>query len=539
MHQSWPTAAAAPAATGRTDTALRLPRVSRAVSGALVQWQRLFQLPEQAGMPLQARLRVAVVQAIRDGRLTAGTALPSSRDLAALLGLSRNTVTAAYQQLIDDGYLESRLRRGVFVSLNPVPAAALDGARLDNPFRGNHPEPQRVADWPARVLRSMRAQRTLSKPERWQDYPYPFVYGASDAKLFPVEDFRECCALSLSRVQMPHWTSDREAFDLPDLVEQIRLRLLPQRGVFALADEILITVGAQHAYYLLAEALFNSRTRVGLEEPGHPHARNSFSVRGPQLLGVPVDEEGLVVDTLPELDYVFVTPSHQSPTTRVLSLERRQWLLRKSELHDFVVIEDDYEAETLYEGEPMPALKSLDKAGRVIYVGSLSKSLSPALRLGYVVAPRALIDELRLLRHAMLRHPSAFLQHTYALFISLGHHESHSRRVNHDMQQRLLRLGQALQQHLPDFAFTQPRAGAALWLQAPDGIDSSALADVARQHGVLIEAGQVFFANPPSPCPFFRMRLSSVPLAQIEAGVKSLARAVQQLRQQSRAVARR
>ena len=184
----------------------------------------------------------------------------------------------------------------------------------------------------ARAALAASTSRRCPSPAQWRDYPYPFVYGTYDPQLFPTEDFRECCARSLARSQLPHWTPDFETDDVPDLIEQIRTRLLPKRGVFALTEEILVTVGAQHAYYLLAEALFDERTRVGLEEPGHPHARNSFSLRRPQWVEVAVDDEGLVVDALPALDYLFVTPSHQSPTTATLSLERRQRLLRKAEL---------------------------------------------------------------------------------------------------------------------------------------------------------------------------------------------------------------
>jgi len=496
-------------------------------------WARLFRLPEQPGLPIQVRLRSVVVQAILDGRLGPGTPLPSSRDLAQALSLSRNTVTAAYDQLVEEGFLESRPRRGVFVATGAAPTCAeVAPAHLD-PFRGEAPPGGRSAprppDWAQRVLRSQVQRPTLAKPERWRDYPYQFVYGTYDPELFPTDDFRECCVRSLSRVQLPHWTPDFEKVDVDELIEQIRQRLLPQRGVFALADEILITVGSQHACYLLAEALFDNASRVGFEEPGHPHARNSFSVRGPQMVNIAVDRDGLVVDAMPEVDYVFVTPSHQSPTTRTLSLERRQWLLRKAELQDFVIIEDDYEAENLYAGAPMPALKSLDTSGRVIYIGSLSKSLSPALRLGYVVAPRELIAELRVLRHAMVRHPSAFLQHAYALFLSLGHHESHARRVNAIMQERLTRVAEALQRHLPGFAFMPPQGGASVWVSGPSWLDSSELADVAREHGVLIEAGRVFYDQPPYPCPHFRLRLSSISGAHIEAGIRALAVAVHRL----------
>lgn len=496
-------------------------------SRSTVQWATLFQLPEQPALSLQGRLRLAVVQAILDGRLGAGAPLPSSRELAALLGMSRNTVTSAYLQLMDEGFLEARPRSGVFVAKDAKPLSAQQA----EPLSGMGGLPGAAPAWGARVLRSLVDQPTLFKPDRWRDYPYPFVYGTYDPQLFPTEDFRECCSRSLARSQLPHWTPDFETDDVPDLIEQIRTRLCPKRGVFALPSEIMVTVGTQHAYYLLAELLFDRNTRVGLEEPGHPHARNSFSLRQPTWVEVAVDDEGLVVDTLPALDYLFVTPSHQSPTTATLSLERRKRLLRKAEQQDVVIIEDDYEAENLYEGTPMPALKSLDKTGRVIYVGSVSKSLSPALRLGYIVAPRGLIKELRAIRHAMVRHPSAFLQHAYALFLSLGHHESHARRVNKAMQERLALAAAALREYLPDFEFTLPQGGASIWVRAPGWIDASELSLMARSHGVLIEAGDVFFAKPPYPCPFFRLRLSSIPAEQIAAGIRALGLAAAELAQ--------
>jgi GntR family transcriptional regulator/MocR family aminotransferase len=210
-------------------------------------------------------------------------------------------------------------------------------------------------------------------------------------------------------------------------------------------------------------------------------------------------------------------------------LARRTALLARAEHDDFVLIEDDYEAENLFEGSPMPALKSMDRSGRVIYVGSLSKSLSPALRLAYIVAPRPLIAELRLLRHAMVRHPSTMLQQAYALFLSLGHHESHARRVNTALQERLAVLAQALRQWMPDFTFRLPQGGASVWVSSPAWADASELALLARRHGVLIEPGDVFFITPPYPCRHFRLRLSSIPAAQIEAGIRALSQAADQL----------
>ena len=489
------------------------------------QWAQLFALPEHPALPLQGRLRLAVVQAILDGRLPTGAPLPSSRELARLLGISRNTVTAAYEQLVDEAFLQARPRSGIFVA---------DGARPLNAQPSGEPAPARTSpgrapDWPSRARRSLARQPTLSKPEQWRQYPYPFVYGHYDPELFPTEDFRECCSRTLARAQLKHWTPDFETDDVPDLIERIRLRLLPKRGVFALPEEILVTVGAQHAYHLLAEGLFDENTRVGLEEPGHPHARNTFSLRQPRFVPAPVDDEGVQPDGLHGLDYLFVTPSHQSPTTATLSLARRTALLARAERDDFVLIEDDYEAENLFEGSPMPALKSMDRSGRVIYVGSLSKSLSPALRLAYIVAPRPLIAELRLLRHAMVRHPSTMLQQAYALFLSLGHHESHARRVNTALQERLAVLAQALREWMPDFTFRLPQGGASVWVSAPAWADASELALLARRHGVLIEPGDVFFITPPYPCRHFRLRLSSIPASQIEAGIRALSLAADEL----------
>jgi len=499
-----------------------------------IQWAQLFELPAQPALPLQGRLRLAIVQAVLDGRLPAGAPLPSSRELARLLGLSRNTVTSAYLQLIDEDFLESRPRSGVYVARHISPsalAAAAPPTASATTASSSGTAGSAAPRWSARVLRSLSGRPTLSKPDQWRRYPYPFVYGTYDPQLFPTEDFRECCARSLARSQVPHWTPDFETDDVPDLVEQIRLRLCPKRGVFPTKDEILVTVGAQQAYYLLAEALFESSTRLGLEEPGHPHARNSFSLRAPRQVAVAVDADGLVVDDLPAVDYLYVTPSHQSPTTATLSLERRHRLLAFAAAQDVVVIEDDYEAENLYAGAPMPALKSLDRSDRVIYVGSVSKSLSPALRLGYIVAPAPLIKELRLLRHAMLRHPSAFLQHAYALFLSLGHHESHARKVNAAMQERLALAAAALREHLPDFAFELPQGGGSIWVRAPAWLDASELSLAARGHGVLIEAGDVFFLNPPDPCPYFRLRLSSIAAGSIAAGIRALGLAVAELAQ--------
>lgn len=194
---------------------------------------------------------------------------------------------------------------------------------------------------------------------------------------------------TLSVLEISEWAQDMILRDDDSLVQQIRTRVLPRRGVWANDDEIVITVGTQQALYLLADLLVSADTPVGMENPGYPDARNIFSSRSGRIVDLKVDEGGLVVDAaLGACDYVYVTPSHQCPTTVTMPLERREALLRMADEADFILIEDDYESENRAEGEAIPALKSLDRSGRVIYIGSLSKTLAPGCGWATWLAPR-------------------------------------------------------------------------------------------------------------------------------------------------------
>jgi GntR family transcriptional regulator/MocR family aminotransferase len=312
--------------------------------------------------------------------------------------------------------------------------------------------------------------------------------------------------------------------DDESLVRQIRTRVLPRRGVWASDDEIVVTVGAQQALYLLADLLVGEDTPVGIENPGYPDARNIFGSRSAHLIPLPIDRSGLVVgDALNDCDYVYVTPSHQCPTTVTMPRERREALLRKAEEADFVLIEDDYESENPAEGEPIPALKSLDRNDRVIYVGSLSKSLAPGLRIGYVVGPAELIRELRGIRRLNLRHPTAFMQRAFALFLSLGHHDSLLRRLSAAHDERARAVAAALARHLPEMRPVPISGGSSCWVEGPAWLDAGELAEEAEKRGVLIEPGAVFFGpgTPVRNC--FRLGFASIALARVEPGIEILA----------------
>ncbi|MEY3994515.1 MAG: hypothetical protein RLZZ113_1620, partial [Pseudomonadota bacterium] len=192
----------------------------------------------------------------------------------------------------------------------------------------------------------------------------------------------------------------------------------PRRGVWASPEEVVVTVGAQHALYMIAELLFADQARVAIENPGYPDARNIFSLKSQRIISVDVDQFGLpITAALEHCDYAYVTPSHQCPTTIKMPEERRLALLQSAEQHDFIVIEDDYEAESSFAENPSPALKSSDRTGRVLYIGSLSKTFAPGLRLGYIVGSPKIIRELRGLRRLMAILLRLFKGHLHYLFL--------------------------------------------------------------------------------------------------------------------------
>jgi GntR family transcriptional regulator / MocR family aminotransferase len=494
--------------------------------GPEIMWERLLRLSADSHMSLQAQIRQMLVSAILDGHLGANSAVPSSRELAERLRVARNTVVLAYQQLVDEGYLLSRERSGYFVNPAIVSGRA---PRLERPLHqaGADAGPEQ---WAARFRFKPSAQRNIAKAADWQSYKFPFIGGQFDPSLFPTSDWRECCLKVLSVMEIRDWAPDLFTRDDVSLIEQIQTKVLPLRGVWAAPEEIIVTIGAQHALYMLADLLVRPTTVVGLEDPGYPDARNIFANRTDHLLALPVDHSGLVIGPhLNTCDYVYTTPSHQSPTTVTMPLERRQALLELAKTKDFLIIEDDYEPESRLAETPNPALKSLDEHDRVIYIGSLSKTLAPGLRLGYIVASRHLIEELRALRRLMIRHPTAFIQRSFALFLSLGHYDSLIRRLTVAHRERADALMTAIARHLPDTTCVSVNGGSSCWVTGPAWLDARALALKAAARGVLIEPGDVYFTAASRPLNHFRLGFGSIRLERIEPGIRLLADAMREL----------
>lgn len=479
-------------------------------------WVKLFPRFSGSSGTLQGRVREMMVHSILVGLIPSDAAIPPSRALAQALGISRNTVSLALQMLVDKGFLVSRERSGLFVSRDIVLGQASHAVQAASPGA--------VLDWASRLTSSLGQQRNINKPANWQDFRYPFVYGQFDASLMPLKDWRDCAQQSLLVPAVKKWSQDFIDRDYDPLVDQILHRLLPARGILARREEILVTAGAQMACYMLATVLLDQDTVVGIEDPGYPDARNNFRLRSGQVRPLPIDADGLMVSrSLGQCAYAYVTPSHQCPTGVTMPLHRRQAILEIARKKNVVLFEDDHESELNFSGRPLPALKSLDADGRVIYLGSLSKTLAHGLRLGFIVGPAELIRELRALRRLILRHVPTNNAHIASLFIAQGHHDAFIRKLNVTYRERRALLMGALGRYLPEYKLSPSLGGSGAWVRGPSGVNATDLAKRCEARGVLIEPGAVFFNRPSiATQSFFRMGYSAIPGSLIEAGVKEL-----------------
>jgi GntR family transcriptional regulator / MocR family aminotransferase len=472
-----------------------------------------FFLPPATAGTLQQRIRTLVSEAILTGRFRAGEKMPSSRGLADHLGVSRITVTLAYTELVSSDYLSARGRSGYFVS---------DTAPVQPDLRAGAQRRQTV-DFAGITGGRFSATATLDKPEDWARYPYPFIYGQADATLFDHQNWRQCALRALGRRDIQTLTADYYDRDDPMLIEYILRRILPRRGIDAQADEVLLTMGAQNALWIAAQVLLAPGRRAAIENPGYPGLRGVLAQTGCDVVAVDVDEGGLPPERLPVgVDVVFTTASHHCPTNATMPLERRQRLLALAAERNFLVVEDDYEFEMSFLRPAAPSLKSLDMEGRVIHVGSFSKSLFPGLRLGYMVAPVGFIAEARALRAQMLRHPPGHLQRTAAYFLSLGHYDALVNRMKAAFKRRRLVMDDAIRSHGLTVAGQGGFGGSSFWMRAPSGVDTDALALRLRQKGVLIEPGRVFHAGD-APANTYRLAYSSIPAPRIAEGIGLIA----------------
>ena len=435
-------------------------------------------------------------------------------------------MAAAYQRLVADGHLEARPRSGIYVS-----NARYAAIRRGDLRAAGEPTPVEPPVWVKQLGGSRRIEELMSVPPDWQQFPFPFVGAQLDRSLFPVAEWREASRLTLSISEIGDWAADTANADDVMLLQEIRSKVLPRRGIHARHDEVLVTAGGQQALHLTVELLVEPGTIVAVEEPGNPELVALLRRRGARLVFQPVDRDGMIVDgRLADCRVVYVSPGHQRPTGVALSAARRAALMNLATERDFIVVEDDFECEADdLEAQP-PALRTGDQGQRVAYVATILQSLAPALRLGVLVASPSLVRAARALRRITTRHPPLSVQRTAAHLLALGHYETIMARVGAALRQRLLALRDALNHYLVHLIDIPPvRGGTAFWVTGPGELDVRELVMAAETRGVLIQPASRFYSDGNAPQHVFRLCVSGIPEERIRPGVEALGRTLRTL----------
>jgi GntR family transcriptional regulator/MocR family aminotransferase len=440
-----------------------------------------------AGRHKRKALHGQIKSAILDGRLAPGLQLPASRALARALGLSRNSVIAVYDLLLGEGYILSRQGAGCFVAGAPPRSAPLDQAK---------PAPAAAS----RLRPAWRGQAPLPRAPT-PPLPLSLRLGLPDLALFPHDDWRRLAGRARRRAALSP-VGYADPYGSPALRQAVAGHVSMTRAVACRAEDILITHGAQQAFDLLAKVLVEpGRTVVAVEEPGYPPLRSALAAAGAVVRPTPVDEEGLIVEALPQdAAVVCVTPSHQFPLGVTMTPARRAALLAFAEMRDAVVIEDDYDGEFRFEARPLDALQTLDRSGRVVYVGTFSKCLSPDLRLGFAVCPPWALDALARAKQLSDWNCPLVEQEALADFIAEGGLARHVRRMRAVYGERRRVLLEALAVHcgarLTPFAAV---AGLHIAARLAPGLDEGRVAGLAAREGLGLRAIGGFAAGAGAP----------------------------------------
>lgn len=445
--------------------------MARRAAGRFVGWFR----PDRraGGGSLQEQLYAAIRQAVLQGELMAGERLPSSRALAADLGLGRNTVVTAIERLVAEGYLESRRGSGLFVAVD-LPAEGVRPAAGDKPPSLS----RRAAEAPG--LHAEGESRAMR----------PFALGAAALDEFPLELWRRL-AVQVLRRQPGDLLGYCDARGLPALRRVLAGYLADSRGVVCSPDTIVIVSGAQQALDLIGRLLLDPGDAAVVEDPGYAGARDALAGTGARLLPVAVDGQGfdpaVLAGLAPVPKLMMLTPSHQFPLGMTLPVARRLALLAEARARGIWIVEDDYDCEYRYGGPPLQALQGLDGGERVLYVGTFSKVLFPGLRLGYVVLPPQLVEGFLRLKTAADGFSPGWPQAVLAEFIAQGHLVQHIRRMRTLYRKRRSALLAALARHAGDLLVPRlSEAGLHVTVEFRDGRDDKSAAAAALAAGLSV-----------------------------------------------------
>ncbi len=481
----------------------------------------VIELPDDPGRPAYQRLAEAIRESILGGRFRAGERLPPTRVLASNLSLARNTVLEAYEQLIAEGYLSARHGSGTYVAPDLPDRAFRAESLAPAVARNGNGAPPRLSEFAERLIAGEVPNAIDEETQRPANIE--FRYGTPSFDEFPIDAWR-----TLTKRVLDYPPKELLGYGptegLPQLRESLARYLQRSRGVRCDASQVLVVNGSQQALDVAARVLVNPGDVVAIEEPGYRGARAVFGAMGAWVTPVPCDNEGIIVDWIPDnARVIYVTPSHQVPTGAVMSAARRLELLAKAARTGAVIIEDDYDSEFRYEGRPLAALQGLDEGGRVIYTGTLSKVLLPALRLGYMVAPPSLQPAITGAKWLTDRHVALLYQAVLALFIDEGHFERHLRRMRKVYETRRTTMLAAFAEHFGDRAhITGTESGMHVLVNILGVTDADYFIEEARSRGVGIYSARAYYVGEPPPGASFLMGYSSVNEDGIRRGIAIL-----------------
>jgi GntR family transcriptional regulator/MocR family aminotransferase len=463
--------------------------------------------------PLFRQVYSALREAILTGGFRVGDRLPSSRDLADQLGVSRTVVLAAYDQLLAEGFAEGRRGSGTYV-------ASGIGGTVTRPRRAEQSAKLRLARFGSAAA---AASSTVGGPrERQRPLPYDFAYGRSDVELFPLEMWRRILLRCARKMPLSGFDYGPASGNVA-LREAISVHLRRSRAVACDPSQIVIVNGSQQGLDLIARVLIERGDRVVIEDPGYQGTTEVLRAAGAHLLPVSVDRDGLNPARLPAgARIAFVTPSHQFPTGAILSLARRLALLDWAKRENAVLVEDDYDGEFRYEGQPVESLQGLDREGRVVYIGTFSRTVFPSLRIGYVIAPTHLVPAFTGAKWLADRQTATLEQQALAEFISSGLYERYLRRVRRRNTARRAALLDAIATNLGDrVEVTGDGAGTHVALWPRRRISEDALIVAAASRGVRIYGMSRYFQRRPSR-PGFILGYSRITEREIREGIRRL-----------------
>jgi GntR family transcriptional regulator / MocR family aminotransferase len=455
-------------------------------------WDFKIRIRRDSTTPVYMQIVHVLIDEIRRGRLSSGTVLPGARELAAGLQVNRKTVGQAYRELEAQGWVQSKRTRGTFVSSQlPViaPQAKSEGAQ-----RGRMPDMpdfRMIASAPNIPLLLLGPNTLL------------FDDGAPDTRLVPVNPLARAYRHALFRRARRNALNYADPRGTSQLRRAVSSMLNLDRGLSTTPDHICLTRGSQMAIHVTARILAGPGDSVVMEELSYPPARESFRLAGAEVIGVGLDAYGLRVDELERIcrrqrvRAVYVTPHHQFPTTVLMPPERRLRLFALAAQFGFAIVEDDYDHEFHFAHQPMLPLASADPDGRVVYIGSMSKLLSPSLRLGYLAAPQAFIDRAAAEIMMIDRQGDPATEEAVAELIAIGEIHRHTRRVLKIYGERRALLASLLRERLSGkLEFDLPEGGLAVWARFDEAVDVTRLAELARLERLHLLPGAAFALNP-------------------------------------------